>query len=103
MNKNNYYDRVLKIIQSELKDIETLNSSFEIKDRIHKLLDFIDQETLNNRTVFQEMLYSKIKETNGKNPELNTYLYLLYRNLIEDKITIQEAKKLYEMYLKEYK
>lgn len=102
INSKGFSFRILEIIQSELKEIETLNSVYEVKDRIHKLLDFIEQETLNNKTVFEEELYSKIKETNGINPELNTYLYLLYRNLAEDKISIHEARRLYEMYLKEY-
>jgi hypothetical protein len=105
MNKSyseNSSIRILQKVQSQLKQIEDMGSVQEIKKEIHELLGFIEQESMENKAVLEEMIHIKIKETSGVNPEVNTYLYLLYRNLIQDKVSINEAQKLYKMYVKEY-
>jgi hypothetical protein len=97
-------DNMLKVIErveKDLREIELISSDYLVKERIHNILDFIEKETKENKTVLEDMIRSKIKETKNINPELNTYFYVLYRNLSEDKITVEEAQTIYDMYIKE--
>lgn len=101
-NESNHYTQsMIKKIQNDLKEIELSCLDYSIKEKISKLLDYIEQETTNNRELFTETLLSKIKLTRGLNPELNTKLYILYRNLTNDKVSFEAARDLYEMYTKE--
>ncbi|GLC30857.1 hypothetical protein [Clostridium omnivorum] len=105
MNNNNsevFAIQILEKVQLQLKEIEIISTDYRIKEKIHKLLDYIDLETSNTKAEFAEMIHLKVKETKPLHPELSTYLYLLYRNLMQGKISLQEAQGLYEMYMKEY-
>lgn len=104
MSNNNSENSALKIIeriQSELREVELMCSQHIIKEKLHKLLDYIDTEIGDNRIILADKIYTKVKETKHISPELNTNFYLLYRNLVNDKITIQEAQNIYDMYVKE--
>jgi hypothetical protein len=101
--KLNYFElEFVKKIHSQLEEMEHITSLHELKGKIHELIMFIDEETSSDKEAFEEMIYSKIKETSGVNPDLNIHLYMLYRNLTQNKITLNEAQKVYEMYLTEY-
>lgn len=104
MGKDNSEGLTLKILEkvkSDLMDIETLCSDYFIKEKLHKIVNFIEQETFNSKVVFEEMIFKKVKETRSVSSELNTNFYLLYRKFKENKISMQEAQTIYEMYLKE--
>lgn len=106
MNKDDsekFAFKIIEKIQIELSEIEVLCSDYILKERIHSLLAFIQNEPPNHRKIFAEMIYAKIQETKGLHPDLNLDFYLLYRNFIEGKISTVEAKSLYEMYIKELK
>jgi hypothetical protein len=94
--------KIIENIKIELKEIEKLNSASEMRNRIKKLLETIEDDTIGDKSAFLEIIYSKLKETRDINPQLNTAFYLLYRNLMEDKISILEAQKLFNMYINEY-
>lgn len=94
--------KILEKVQAKLKEIELLCIDCEAKEKIHNLIDFIEEETSENKTFLAEMIYNKVKETRGISPELNTYFYLLYRNLEQDKVSLEEAHRLYDMYVKEF-
>lgn len=91
----------LEKVYNDLKGIEALCSDYMLKEKIHTLIDFIEFETMKDKSAFAEIIYSKMKQTKVRYPELSTQFYILYRNLTEDKITLQEAAGLYEMYIKE--
>jgi hypothetical protein len=106
MNKNDSESSALKIIekvQVELSEIEALCSDYILKERIRKLLEFVQSETPGYKITFSEMIYSKIQETKGLHSDLNLDFYLLYRNFVEGKTSTLEAQNLYEMYIKELK
>jgi hypothetical protein len=94
--------KVLEKVQAKLKEIELQCIDYETKEKLSSLIDFIDGETSDSKTVFTEMIYNKVKETRGISSELNTYFYLLYRNLEQDKVSLEEAHRLYDMYVKEF-
>lgn len=101
-HEEGFYINIIEKIHRDLKYIDSLSSVSDMKEKINEMIRFIDDETLNNKGIFEEIIGLKLKETANKNPELNTHLYILYRNLNQNKISIQEAKKIYKIYLKEY-
>lgn len=104
MNKNNDDSRVLKIlkkVEEDLREIQFISGDYKVKEKISMLLEFIEEETINNKEILEKLIYNKIKETKGRSPELNTDFYLLYRKFSEGKISIQEAQRLYDSYEKE--
>ncbi len=105
MVRNDFDSATFKIIEkakAELMDMEGLTNVVAIKEKLRGLISFIDEETTNNKIIFAEKIYWKVKETRDTNPELNTCLYMLYRVLMEGKVPLNEAQKLYNMYLSEY-
>jgi hypothetical protein len=88
-------------ILGDLKDIEMLCSEYLIKEKIKKVIQYIENETLYNKDFLCDMIYEKMKETKYNFPEMHTNFYLLYRKLMEDKISIDEAQNIYDMYVKE--
>jgi hypothetical protein len=74
---NNYSEvlafEIINKIRKELDEIYGLTSVNEIRQRIHKLITVIDDETLNNKSVVMEKIYCKVKETNGVNERLNEH------------------------------
>lgn len=95
--------KIIEKIQLELKNIEIICSDYVAKEKIHMLLELIELETEENKMILSELIQDKIRETRGVNSELNTNFYMLYRKLCENKISILEAKEIYEMYSKEYR
>lgn len=93
--------KVLQEVHAKLKAIELDCTDFGTKEKIHKLINYIEEENLNSKKVLAEMIYAKVKETRSVSSELNTYFYLLYRNLEQGKVSVEEAHKLYDMYVKE--
>jgi hypothetical protein len=94
--------KILEKVQNKLKEMELSCPDYETKEKLLNLIDFIEEETSDSKTIFAEMVYNKVKETRGVSSELNTYFYLLYRNLEQDKVSLEEAQKLYNMYVKEF-
>jgi hypothetical protein len=99
---NGFELEIIKRIKDELKEMDNITSINEIKGKIHGLLDYIEDEISSDKEAFEDMIYLKVKETSGINPDLNTHLYMLYRNLTQNKISLHEAQKIYQMYLTEY-
>lgn len=93
--------RIVEEIQIELRDIEMTCPDVFVKERIHKLLEHIEQETADNETVLQDLIKARIKQTKAVSTELNTNFYMLYRNLVEGRVSAKEAQILYDMYVKE--
>lgn len=101
LDSDSFTLKLVEKIYKELKNIEIDCSDYIVKEKLHNLIDLIEKETLENKIIFTEMIRAKVKETRGVNSELNTYFYLLYRNITEGKISMKEAQTLYDMYVKE--
>jgi hypothetical protein len=93
--------KVLEEVKNKLSEIELYCLDYTTKEKVHNLISFIEDETTNSKTVFADMIYDKVKETHGVSSELNINFYLLYRNLQQDKISLEAARRLYDMYVKD--
>lgn len=90
-------------ITSELKEMEILAVDGVVKIKIQKLLEYINSiSKASDEKPCEEMLHEKMKESKIKNPELHIKLYVLYRDLQNDKVSEYDAKRMYEDYLQMY-
>ncbi|WP_251860498.1 hypothetical protein [Clostridium sp. Marseille-Q2269] len=86
---------------SELKDIQTLSSERLLQQKIDLLIKYVDNMLkYKDDEPFEDTIYKKMKEVRLDNPELNSKLYILYRNLSDGKISEEDARILYDVYIK---
>lgn len=81
-----------QIIKSSCKDKALIKEADQILDLVTKELNK-DTETV------LEKIEQKMRETRKSNPDLNANLYILHRNLVNNKITEENALELLKMYL----
>jgi hypothetical protein len=85
----------------ELKDIQTLSSERLLQEKIDLLVKYMENILkYKNDEPFQDTIYKKMKEVRLDNPELNSKLYILYRKLSDGKISEEDARILYDVYIK---
>ena len=91
---------ITKIV-SELKNIQTLTSDRLLQQKIDLLIKYMENILKNKDDIpFEDIIYNKMKEVRLENPELNSKLYILYRKLSDGKITEEDARILYDVYIK---
>lgn len=91
------FNRIMK----EIKEIYYMSSDIGVKDKLSRLLEFV--ESLSGDRVdinLEELIANKLVETKSKNPDLNANLYMLYWNLKREKVSEEEAMELYNLLLK---
>jgi hypothetical protein len=94
------YNKIIK----ELNEIYYMSSDFTVKERLTRLLEFMN--TLSGEKSgmdLEELIANKLAETKRKNPDLNATLYMLYWNLKREKISEEEAVELFNQLLKSEK
>ena len=87
-------------IRTELKIIKVNTNNRNFKKDVSKLLDMLESELNYDNISLKEKISSKMKETKNSDPNMNANLYILYRNLVNGRITEEEALELYNMYIK---
>ncbi|EJP6470945.1 hypothetical protein K8O96_15175 [Clostridium sporogenes] len=105
MNKNSnnimVEEALIRKMLSELKDIQTLSSERLLQEKIDLLMKYMENMIkYKDDEPFQDTIYKKMKEVRLDNPELNSKLYILYRKLSDGKITEEDARILYDVYIK---
>ncbi|MCR1933667.1 hypothetical protein ACQX0N_04250 [Clostridium tepidum] len=105
MNKNSnniiVEEVLIRKMLLELKDIQTLSSERLLQEKIDLLVKYMENILkYKNDEPFQDTIYKKMKEVRLDNPELNSKLYILYRKLSDGKISEEDARILYDVYIK---
>ncbi|MCB2288864.1 hypothetical protein LGK97_03685 [Clostridium sp. CS001] len=103
MSNNNQVSINIETIQEivkELGEISDISSTTQVRmkvDRLQKLVSgFLD---VNNKVPVEDVIYDKMVEVKNSNQDLHLKLYMLYRNLINDRISKADAMAAYESYL----
>ncbi|WP_243149494.1 hypothetical protein [Clostridium niameyense] len=92
--------KTMEKILFDLKEIRIICSDKKIKERIQSIIEFAQSKIYSQmEPSLKELIYNKMKETKKNNPDLSSKLYILYRNLIDEKISEEDAKKIYESYI----
>lgn len=81
--QGNYVYKLIKKLQYDIKEISTLESIDDVRERTHRLINLINRETANNRLVF--MNTPRTNNNFDINLELNAYLNMMNRSILDEK------------------
>lgn len=87
-------------IKSRIKAIKLMSKDKEISKLAVEVIELLENEIKENSITLMEKIELKMKETKFSDPELNANLYMVYRNLMDDKISEKDAEEIYELYVK---
>jgi len=91
---------MLEKIKAGIKEIIILSDNKKVRKKAEELSELLEDKEIMEVKSLYERIKEKMKKTKYSNSELNVNLYLLYRNLVEEKITEEEALDTFEMYMK---
>jgi len=92
---------ILQKVKEGIREIMVLADDKNLRKKAGDLLNLLEDKPVVKIDSLYEMIQEKMKETRYSNSDLNVSLYLLYRKLIDEKITEKEALDTFEMYMKE--
>jgi hypothetical protein len=88
-------------IKSEVKMLSTICSDDVVKKKLLDLLNALNAITNTKDTMsIEDMIVKKLEETKRSDKDLNANLYILHQNLIRGKISEEDAKRIFEDYLR---
>lgn len=89
----------VETLQTKLRILKITSTETAVKSKVEEILNIIDSEIQEKNKSIEEIIYEKMNETKVNNKELNVKLYMLYRKLLDEKITKEDAVRLYEIYV----
>lgn len=88
-------------IREEIDELIILCNDMVVKERLKKLLVFFKSMAESDGNInLQKLISKKLKETKGRNDDLNATLYILLWDLKRGKISENEALELFKGILK---
>lgn len=88
---------------NQLIKIKSLCYDDSMTSSIERLLEFINTDILSNEDIKERLLnqiHNKMLEVKAINEEINASLYILYQELKNDRITINQAMDRFSLILK---
>jgi len=92
---------ILQKVKSGIREILVLSEDKNLRKKADELLNLLENKPVVKIDSLYEMIEEKMKETKYSNSQLNVSLYLLYRKLVDQKISEKEALDTFERYMKE--
>lgn len=89
-------DRLEKM-EVKIKGLRLIVEDKNAKYVIGEILELLDNELNVKHISVEDMIKNKMNETKLSNPDLHFKLYMLYRKLVDNKITEEEALKEYKV------
>ncbi len=105
MEKKKVYieNDIIEKILFELKEIKDCSTEDTLKIRLSNVIKTLSKASnCNMDKLLEDMIYEKMRESMNNNPELHSKLYMLYRSLVDGKVSEEAAKQLFETYLQMY-
>lgn len=87
-------------IKSKANEIKLISRDKQVIKIAEEIMSLVSAEIDKNSLNIMQKVELKMKETKFTNPDLNANLYILYRNLMDKKISEEDGEELYEMYSK---
>lgn len=91
---------ILKKIQSRVMGIKLTTKERPIAKDAEEVIQIINKVFEDNLTTLIEKIEQKMKDVRYSDPEMNASLYILYRKLVDEKISAKDAAALFEIYIK---
>ena len=103
MNNNNQVSigvDAIERITRELKEISLLCSDTHLEMKIDELQCFVTSILgQGNKFSAEDLIFEKMVEVKHMNPDLHLKLYMLYRNLVSNRISEEDAIASFEILL----
>lgn len=99
-DKINVSEESMNKIKSKAREIKLISKDKQVIKAAEEIIDITAAEIEKNSLDIMQKIEAKMKETKFTNPDLNANLYIVYRNLMDKKITEEDATELYELYSK---
>lgn len=84
---------------STLKAIEKNSREKDTVERLHKLIKHMDsiiyKDEIDKNSLI-EKVFASMKESRNKNPELESRLYILHQDLINNRITFEKGSEIFD-------
>lgn len=94
---------IIEKVLFELKEMKECCAEDTLKIRLSNVIKTLSKASnCNTDKLLEDVIYEKMRESMNKNPELHSKLYMLYRSLVDGKISEEAAKQLFETYLQIY-
>jgi phosphotransacetylase len=87
-------------IRAEINMLSIICTDDVVKKRLIELSNHLNEMTNSQNINIEEMIEKKLVETKRTDKDLNASLYILYQNLKREKISVEDAKRLFEDYLR---
>lgn len=92
-------EAIEKIIK-DLKEISLLCSEPHLEMKIEELQSFVTSIFgIGNKLSIEDLIFEKMVEVKHVNPDLHLKLYMLYRNLVSERISEADAMASFESWL----
>lgn len=85
---------------SGLKTIKIGEKNKVLKRQASDMLDILEAELNYGNLSLEEKILKKMKETKTSDPDMNANLYILYQNLVNGRISKEQALDRYNVYAK---
>lgn len=92
---------IMDKIEVRLKAIKLQLSDKTLRNELDEVLSLLNIELKAKNNSLEESIKEKMDETKYSNPEIHFKFYMLYRKLVENQITEEEALKTYEIYIRD--
>lgn len=87
-------------IIKELSEIGDISSTPQVRVKVERLQELVSSFLdFKSKASIEDMIYDKMVEVKNSNQDLHLKLYMLYRNLTNDRISETDAMAAYESYL----
>ncbi|WP_446897161.1 hypothetical protein ACSVC9_09030 [Clostridium sp. LBM24168] len=87
-------------IVSGLKTIKISENNKMIKKQISDMLNMLESQLNYENLSLEDKILKKMKETKSSDPDMNANLYILYQNLVNGRISEEQALDRYNLYVK---
>jgi hypothetical protein len=90
----------LNLVVSKLKKIQLSSEDKIVSSQINCILDIFEDIINSNRLSLKDLIRKVMQEVKKDDPELHFNLYMLNRKIENEKISEDEAKNIFETYMK---
>jgi hypothetical protein len=93
-------EETLNLVVSKLKKIQHSSEDKIVSSQITSILDIFEDITKSKEPCLEDLIYKSMLEAKKDDPDLYFNLYMLYRKIQNEKISKDEAKNVFETYMK---
>lgn len=93
-------EKTVDLVISKLKAIQLSSEDNTVLTQVNHILDIFENITKPKEACLKDIIYKTMQEVKNDDPDLHFNLYMLYRKIEDVKISEEDAKDIFETYMK---